>query len=167
MSVCLSLAATPLAAQGTTAFTTGVRLGISSTETSIHQSEVFLNRDLRLLWKVGANVSIRPRLEFTSGLITRDDEYAYVVTIGPAVVAWHSRLPVFVNAGTRPTFLSKSAFGDHDLGVRFQITSHVGVDWRARSRAGLGYRVQHTSNAGLAEHNPGLNMHFVSVTFRF
>ncbi len=163
----VSLAATQLPAQEATNLTAGMRLGISSTETSILEREVFVNRDLHWLWSIGPNVSIRPRLEFTSGYIERDDEYGYVGTVGPAVVIRRRGLPVFVNAGARPTVLSKSAFGDHDLGMRFLMTSHVGVDWQAHPRVAVGYRVQHASNGGLAEHNPGLNMHFIGATYRF
>ena len=163
----VSLTAAQLPAQAARSFTAGVRLGISSTETSILQREVFVNRDLHWRWNVGRDVSIRPRLEFTSGYIERDDEYGYVGTIGPAVVIRRSGLPVLASLGTRPTVLSRSAFGDHDLGIRFQITSHVGLDWQAHPRVAVGYRIQHSSNAGLAEHNPGLNMHFIGATYRF
>ena len=58
-------------------------------------------------------------------------------------------------------------FGTLDIGGGFQFISRVGVDWRIEEDWRVGYRYEHTSNAGLNEPNPGLNFHVLGVAWMF
>ncbi|MBN2506206.1 MAG: acyloxyacyl hydrolase [Verrucomicrobia bacterium] len=167
LAVGVLLATVPLPAHETNLFSAGVRAGVSSSNNSIWQYEGFLNRDLPWVWSLGRQWRLWPRLELTSGTLVRSDEFGYVGSLGPSLVIGQGALPVSANIGCRPTGLSRYTFGERDLGIRFQITSHVGMDWRVHARWEVGYRFQHMSNGGMAKPNPGLNVHFVSAAFRF
>jgi hypothetical protein len=153
--------------QETNQFAVGIRGGVASSETSFFECEAFVNRDLHRRWDLGAGFWIRPRLEFTSGLLTRYSEYGYVGTLGPGVVLRYDKLPLSVNAGSRLTYLSQSAFGNRDFGIHFQFTTHCGIDWHVFGPWEIGYRFQHMSNGGLGKPNPGLNMHLFGGAYRF
>ncbi len=72
-----------------------------------------------------------------------------------------------LTAGWQPTWLSRSTFDGRDLGGRFQFTSHVGLRWRPGRRLSIGYSLSHTSNAGIYEENPGVDMQALEFGYRF
>ena len=74
--------------------------------------------------------------------------------------------PVELELGWRPTWLPDYRFGEDDFGGQLQFSSHIGLGlaWQPMR---IGYRYQHTSNAGIYDENPGLNLHMFSVGFRF
>ena len=55
------------------------------------------------------------------------------------------------------------------FGTRFQYGDHIGVGVRygPRYRYDLGVRLQHLSNGGLADPNPGINFVQVRLAYRF
>lgn len=161
------LAASELPAQETNFYSAGVRGGVASSETSFYQCEAFVNRDFRWRGTLGSHWSLQPRMELTSGFLTRYNDYDYVGTFGPSLVIRHSQLPLFVNCGSRVTYLSQSAFGNRDFGIHLQFTSHCGIDWKVVDRWEVGYRFQHMSNGGFGEPNPGLNVHMIGAAYRF
>lgn len=63
--------------------------------------------------------------------------------------------------------LSRHDFGSKDFGELFQFTSHIGLNLDLWEHLRLGYRFQHMSNAGLSGHNPGLNLHMLSMSYLF
>jgi hypothetical protein len=167
IGLALLLVVFPVSAQETNWYSAGIRGGIASSEPSFFQCEVFVNRDLRWLWALGPYFSLKPRLELTSGILTRFGQYGYVGTFGPGLVLRYRDLPISGNCGVRVTYLSQSAFGDRDFGTPFQFTSHCGLDWTVDARWDLGYRFQHMSNGGLGRTNPGLNLHMIGATYHF
>ena len=54
-----------------------------------------------------------------------------------------------------------------NFGIPFQFTSHAGLNWEIGGQFGVGYRYQHLSNAHLSNHNPGLNLHGLVLSYRF
>lgn len=79
----------------------------------------------------------------------------------------HRSVPVRLSAGVSPTFFSREKYGPTDFDSPLQFTSHIGLNARLNSRLALGYRFQHTSNAGLGRHNPGLNLNMIALGCRF
>lgn len=69
--------------------------------------------------------------------------------------------PWFVEAGTALMVTGKRLYNsDERMGTRFNFASHVGVgiNFGAHRAHELSLRLQHASNAGIQEPNPGLNM---------
>lgn len=64
---------------------------------------------------------------------------------------------------------SESELDDKDFGINFTFGEYLGagVKLGERQQWELGYRFQHLSNAGLSDHNPGINFHLLRLGYRF
>jgi hypothetical protein len=148
----------------------GMRFGFSvnpGTRGDLFQAEAFGDWHLPWDWSLGRQWSLRPRLDLSAGGLTGMADQSFVGTLGPSLVVERPGLPVKLVAGCSPTVLSRSMFGNWDVGTWFQFTTHAGFALRLNSRCELGYRFQHMSNASLDENNPGLNLHMFSLAYRF
>lgn len=73
----------------------------------------------------------------------------------------------FAEVGIAPTFISGSTFRGRDLGGHLHFTSFVSTGVRFGGRNALSLRVQHISNGGLSETNPGMDMVGLEYSFSF
>ena len=74
-----------------------------------------------------------------------------------------------IEFGSGVHWIDGDGFADESLGQRLQFQSHVALGlapWRQRDTL-LMVRVQHISNAGLAAHNPGLDLAGLELRHRF
>lgn len=73
----------------------------------------------------------------------------------------------FTELASHPTYLSRSNFGGKSMGGELHFTSYLGLGaYLDRIRkTSLMFRYQHTSNAGLSDANPGVDM--VGLTFSY
>lgn len=108
-------------------------------------------------------------LELAFGSFSTSAEDRVFVSFGPV---W--RLPVehrslFIELGVSPTLISGSTLNGRDLGGNFHFTSSfaVGVSYGRRHAFSLSLRAQHTSNGGLDDTNPGIDMLGLNVAFNF
>ena len=108
-------------------------------------------------------------LELALGMISTSQETRPFVSLGPV---W--RLPaangrMFVDFGISPTLVAGSNFNGRDLGGVFHFTSSVaaGAHFGANDALTVALRLQHTSNGGLHDTNPGLDMAGIEFTYDF
>ena len=109
-------------------------------------------------------------LELAAGSIWSEQQTEGFVSLGPV---W--RLPLsndgrrFLDWSFSPTLISGTDFADRDLGGHLQFTSAVafGARFGRNEEYSLSLRAQHTSNGGLNEHNPGLDMIGLSFAIEF
>jgi hypothetical protein len=174
----LLLAAATAAAQEKTTATApekawqsvGVRSGFSTRDMPrdpFRQTELFSIWNLPRTWRPCADWSVKPRLELTAGCLSAKKEEGFAGTLGPELAFKHDKLPLILDGGISPTVLSHDTYGYRDFGILVQFTSHVGLDWEFGAHWKLGYRFQHMSNAGIASHNPGLNLHLFGLGYLF
>ena len=102
-----------------------------------------------------------------AGWLSDQRENAFVGSAGPTFNFGKLKFPLTVEIGCSPTVLSRYRFGETDLGFPVQFTSHIGAMVELGSRVSLSYRLQHMSNASLSQHNPGLDLHSIGVSYRF
>jgi hypothetical protein len=147
----------------------GARFGFSH-----HQgSDRFLSSEGYAIWNLpwsrtsGANWTWQCQLEMSAGWLGGRGEDGFVGRLGPMLSLGHARVPVELLGGVSPTILSCQKFGNMDFGAPLQFTSHAGLLAKLGRRMTVGYRFQHTSNAGLHRHNPGLNLHVFTIGCRF
>lgn len=71
----------------------------------------------------------------------------------------------FIEVGLGPMVLDDQQLGNHrSWGYNLQFESHLGITrYIPGSRYYVGYRVQHVSNGGLGDLNPGVNFHTLSI----
>ena len=110
------------------------------------------------------------RLELAIGSLSTSRDHSAFVSLGPVWrLALHDR-PVFVELGISPTLIvGGSSFNGRDLGGNVHFTSSlaVGANFGRLDTASVSLRVQHTSNAGLSNTNPGMDMVGINFAFNF
>ena len=106
-------------------------------------------------------------LEGTAGALTRSEAFGLVATAGPLVRLRHDNWPLFISVGLRGTLLGRNQYGDLNFGESLQFTSHIGAGLAMHKRFMIEYRLEHMSNAGLSQSNPGLNLHTFAFSITF
>ena len=112
------------------------------------------------------------RLDFSAGWLERGSNASAFVSAGPSY-RWHmnksDQSKWFVDFGVHPTFVSQSRFEGKNLGGEVFFTSHLGFGaYLDRQRKiSLLLRYQHTSNAGLNDRNPGVDMLGLAFSYNF
>lgn len=108
------------------------------------------------------------RLEIAIGSVSTTRESESFVSVGPVwkLPSWNER--TFLEFGFSPTFLSGSTFNGRDAGGRLHFTSSisVGIKLGRNKTSSISLRIQHMSNGGLHNTNPGLDMFGLEFSFR-
>lgn len=99
-------------------------------------------------------------LELAAGTLASSDEAGAVVSVGPV---WRFPLAAgrtYVDFGFSPTLISNTEVDGRDMGGHFHFTSSLsfGATFGSSDQYSIALRAQHTSNGGLNEDNPGLDM---------
>ncbi len=106
------------------------------------------------------------RTEFAVGTIYANGDWAALVSGGPI---WGfddiGNTRMFIEFSINPTLLSRTHYDGEDMGSHFQFTSAL-VLGRRFDRWNVALRIQHTSNAGLSDANPGMDMVAVAISRR-
>jgi hypothetical protein len=147
----------------------GLRGGFGSEngDGAFHNYEAFAKVALPWRWNWGSDWGLQTGLDFSAGLLQRSGEGGFMGQAGPCFAIGSKSFPISLELGSNPTLLSRHHFKGKDLGSVFQFTSYAGLQAKLGEHVALGYRFQHTSNAGLGDPNPGLNMHVFSLAYRF
>lgn len=107
--------------------------------------------------------------EIAVGGIQNADDSRPFLSIGP-VWRWGGEdQSVFVEFGFSPTFIGGSRFADRDMGgnVHFTSSLSIGHKFGRFRQAALALRLQHISNGGLSDTNPGMDMLGLNFAFNF
>ena len=169
MLACLLLSGVAGRAEDIRLESTGVRGGWSpsSSGEDFSQVEGFLNLNLPWSWDLGKEWRLQTRLDFSLGWLGDKGNNGAIGTVGPSLVLGRERLPVTLEGGVSPTFLSRTGFGEKEFGINLQFTSHIALNWDFAPHWRLSYRFQHMSNAHLSSKNPGLNMNMFGLSYLF
>jgi lipid A 3-O-deacylase len=90
----------------------------------------------------------------------------YDVALTPVFRLENPARSAYVEAAIGAHLLSDLDVGDHtEVGTRFQFGDHIGAGLR-RGRYDLGVRLQHLSNGGLRDPNPGVNFLLLRLQYR-
>ena len=106
-------------------------------------------------------------LEANAGVLRAAGETGFVGSVGPGIYITGFKEKIEITMGINPTIISKHKYGNENLGGPIEFTSHIGFGLNVTRHLSIGYRLQHMSNAVLYEHNPGLNMHMIEISYRF
>ena len=147
----------------------GLRAGIndSRNEEDFEQYEGFAL--YRLPWnrQIASDWTLGTYFEFNAGALTGGGDTGFVGSAGPGINLQTPGKRLMLWAGINPTLISKETFGDEQLGGPFQFTSHIGLSFAIHERISIGYRLQHMSNAGIYNKNPGINLHMLELAYYF
>jgi lipid A 3-O-deacylase len=148
----------------------GLRAGTSfenNDSLDFRQVEAYAGVNLPWEWHTYWGLSFKPRVEGSAGILNEEDQNGFVGTLGPVIELRHGKFPVTFEFGASPTYLSKYNFNILNIGGHFEFTDHVGLNWHITEHVTVGWRFQHMSNAGIYQHNPGLNQQMLSASYRF
>ncbi len=111
-------------------------------------------------------------LDFAAGWLERGSDTASFVSFGPSYRMRLNKSNLgrwFTEFGVHPTYVSKTQIGGKPLGGKFFFTSYLGLGaYLDRQRkTSLLLRYQHTSNAGLSNVNPGVDMLGLAFSYHF
>lgn len=107
------------------------------------------------------------RLEGTAALLRGAGKSALVSSLGPALALTSPRGRWIIDGGSSAAYLSHYRFGAKHLGGNLQFISHLGVEYLLQPQLGVGYRLQHMSNADLYPENPGVDLHLLQISCHF
>ena len=149
--------------------TTGVRIGLPASKSGkdFWRAEGLVGWTLPWDWSFCNDWNLDSRLDLTAGWLGDGYKNAAVVTLGPSFGLHHKGWPVSLEGGVSPTFISRYDFVSKDFGSYFQFTSHAGLTWQFVKHFSIGYQFQHMSDAGISEHNPGLNLQVIELRYIF
>ena len=142
---------------------------------TFEQLEGFITFALPFHRDAGDGWSVFLHWDITAGILrdTYDDpetgedesQETELVSMGPRIgleKGWF-----VIDAGSRVTYLGDENIGSRDLDGPFQFISHARIGVVILRRLEIGGRIQHMSNAGIYESNPGADLVVVDVGCRF
>ena len=147
----------------------GLRLGVGHghDDVAFVNYEAFGKAALPWRWNWGSQWGLQTGLDLSAGVLQRNSEAGLIVQSGPCFTIGSRSFPVAFEFGSNLTLLSRHHFREKDLGCFVQFNSYAGLQARLGEHVGLGYRIEHMSNAGLGEPNAGLNLHVCALSYRF
>ncbi len=147
---------------------TGLRVGIDmESSADITSYEIYSVIGTPWQWNFRHARELLLELELAGGVLDGEDETGGLFKIAPQLRFQSTDFPVDVVISSGPAYVSEEKFGDLNLGGEFQFMSTLGIDWKLNDRWTIGYRFEHTSNAGIHDENDGLNMHAIGVGYIF
>jgi lipid A 3-O-deacylase len=156
---------------GRSSLEAGLRAGASFNEEdeSFNQYDMFVRYGLPWSWVWGEALQVDTNVAASMGVLEGGDDAGIVGTLGFEFVFGSARgkCPFEVRAGSALTLISEDQYGDEDLGGPVQFTHHISLHYWFLENLSAVARVQHMSNAGLYDENPGLDMIMIGLLCRF
>jgi hypothetical protein len=131
------------------------------------QGDLYVAHTLPWSLDLPFRLTMAPSIYADTGVLTARHQSGFLFSVGPGLSFTRPRSRFSIDGGCSSAVVSKYEFGSKDLGGTFQFISHASLRCWLTERWSVSYRFQHMSNAGLYPANPGLNLHFLGVGFRF
>lgn len=146
----------------------GFRAGIDGeSDADIENYEVYGVMKTPWHWDLQDDRTLVFEFEWSAGVLDGEGETAGLFKLAPQLRFQTPKLPIEIVVSSGPSLITEDEFDELDLGGAFQFTSTAGIDWQIDESWTVGYRFQHISNAHIYDENDGLNLHSLSVDFRF
>ncbi|KAB7623032.1 acyloxyacyl hydrolase [Alkalilimnicola sp. S0819] len=145
----------------------GLRWAGALNNDAFQRTELAGQRELPSLGWRWEDWRLRTDLSLSLGRLEAKGEHASLVSLGPSFTVRQVDAPWAFSFSVSPTLISEHEFPHMDLGGSLQFTLEAGLDYRLGPRLGVGYRVQHMSNAYRYEANPGVDLHMIRLDWRF
>lgn len=138
--------------------------------TDLAQYEIFYRHALPYKTTLADYWQVSTDLEFGGALI-REAGFDNIGTgrfsIMPQVVVSPHKMVNFIFGLGAGFMAGRTDYSDNQLGGHFLLNSKVGVQIVLGEHWGLEYDFYHQSNAGIYDHNDGLNMNQVALSYSF
>lgn len=138
--------------------------------TDIEQYEIFFREPLPYGKTFDSGLGISSAVEIGAALIREadsdKDEGGRFSAMPQLILSPHANVQVFLGLGAG-FMVGNTAFTKHDLGGEFLLNSKAGIQLHFGHHFNIGYFYYHQSNADIYEHNQGLNMHNLLLSYTF
>jgi hypothetical protein len=147
----------------------GARYGFSAFGRTKHfeEADVFAEWSLPYALDLGNDYTVQAKISGSGGLLKHDQNDAGIFMGGPELFISKKNLPLSLEGGVVPAFISREDYGNIRVGGFVQFSTHLVVGWDVTRHVRLFYRFQHLSNGGLRSPNPGLNFHMFGASYVF
>ena len=151
-------------------YSLGARAGYmlsGSMDTSFNLYEAVGSFGLPWSYASGSGWSFTSAIEITAGNLRAAQDNGFIASAGPAIVVAIPQGWISFVLSVRGAYLNDYQFGGEDLGGNFIFVDELGIELSIYSGLKAGYRIQHMSNAGIYDNNPGLEMHVIELKYHF
>jgi len=149
----------------------GLRAGSSfnDEDESFNQYDMGVQYGLPWSWVWGDALQVDTNVATSIGVLEGGGDAGLVGSLGFEFVFGSARgkCPFQIRAGSALTLISEDQYGDEDLGGPVQFTHHISLHYWFLENLSAVARVQHMSNAGIYDENPGLDMIMLGLIARF
>lgn len=156
---------------GRSSWEAGLQAGTSfnDEDESFNQYDLYASLGLPWSWQWGRALRVDTRLTTVLGVLDGGGDTGLAGSLGFEFVfgSVTGNSPLELRAGSALTALSEDAFGDEDFGGPLQFTHHISLYYWFLQNLSIAAKVQHMSNAGIYDENPGLNMAMLALVYRF
>jgi lipid A 3-O-deacylase len=112
--------------------------------------------------------SLETRLITSAGLLRAENESGLMASAVPVLALSGWKGLVSLDAGVGAGYFSRTHYGLQDFGGPVQVVATVGVQVSPISRAYVGFRLQHFSDAGLYGNGSlGVDMYLIEIGYKF
>ena len=136
-------------------------------EESFNQTAIIAAYRLPLRWQRWDVLNVSTRLTAMASVLDGGGDTGLLGTLGLELVIGLGDSPFEFRTGGGATLMSRYKYGNEDLGGAFQLTSHIGLEYRFLETLSGFARAQHMSNAGIYSENPGVNLMMIGLRYRF
>jgi hypothetical protein len=149
----------------------GLRAGatFNDEDESFNQYDMGVRYGLPWSWVWGEALQVDTNVATSIGVLEGGGDAGLVGSLGFEFVFGSARgkCPFEIRAGSALTLISEDQYGDEDLGGPVQFTHHISLHYWFLENLSVVARVQHMSNAGIYDENPGLDMIMLGLIGRF
>ncbi len=138
--------------------------------TDIEHYEIFFREPLPFQRVFDSGLRLLSVVELGAALIREadsdNDEAGRFSALPQLILIPHPNVNIFAGIGAG-FMVGNTKFTEHDLGGSFLLNSKAGIQFLLGGHFSIGYFYYHQSNAGIYDHNRGLNMHNVLLSYSF
>ena len=148
-------------------FRFGTNDGIDK-KTDLRRYEVFAIGNLPWSWQLGPHIELDTRFTASGGLLDGVGDQGFIGTLTPGICFTSSNRRFSLELSGGVAIVPDYRIGEEDFGGPVQFTFDFGIGLRLFKHWGLGYRIQHYSDATLyGSENRGVDWQLFEVDYRF
>jgi hypothetical protein len=134
---------------------------------SFQQYDIFATAALPWTWYSRSGWDVAPRLMGTAGALIGAGEAGFVGSLVPLVAVGPRDSALALDLGVGAAVLTRHKFGVQNFGGAFQIVITFGLRVPVYRGFGVGYRMQHLSDAKIYGEGTGADLHMLELSWTF
>jgi hypothetical protein len=149
----------------------GVRFGTNEgidKKTDLRRYEAFGVMNLPWSWQIVSVIDLDTILIASAGLLDGEGDKGFIGTLTPGISFTDKRKRFFFELSAGITIVPDYRLGEEDFGGPVQLTFGGGIGIRLFKHLGVGYRIQHFSDASIfGKDNRGVDWQLFELSYRF